>query len=651
MTKAKRGSKRLRRSESFLGIHFDFHAGHDCTEVGKNVSRRIIENIIKQVRPDYIQCDCKGHPGIASYPTKVGYPAPNFVRDQLRIWREVTAKRGVALYVHYSGVMDKEAVKHHPSWARVDGNGRRDDSRTSVFGPYVDKLLIPQLKELCDEYGVDGVWVDGDCWATAHDYSKGALAAFRKETGIRTVPKKPDEKHFLAFTESCREGYRGYLRHYVDELHAHKADFQVCSNWAFTSFMPEPVTANVDFISGDYPLQNSVNAARFEARSMARQGKPWDLMAWSFASRWTEQSSTKCLPQLQQEAAIVLALGGGFQAYFKQKRDGSIYGWTMKLMAEVARFCRARQKFCHRAASVPQIGLIFATAAFYRKSARVFGARDELVPIRGVLQMLLDGQNAVEILMEHHLTGRRHEYPLLVLPEWEYLEPSFKKELLEYARNGGNLLVIGPKASALFKKELGVEFLGEPAVRRQWLEHDGWMCGLLTETQSVKLKRGTKAFGRLYPSNDMTDPHGVATSIKRFGKGRIAAVYMNLGERYVNARTHVSRNFLDALVRKLFPRPMVEVNGSHHVDVTVNRLDGKLMVNLVNTAGPHGNQNVYVWDEVPPLGALSITIRTGRKPKRLSLQPGNRRLRYAFSDGAIRCTLPRLEIHEIIVVE
>ena len=47
--------------------------------------------------------------------------------------------------------------------------------------------------------------------------------------------------------------------------------------------------------------------------------------------------------QLEREAAVVLALGGGFQAYFQQKRDGSIHDERMPVMGEVAKFCRARQ--------------------------------------------------------------------------------------------------------------------------------------------------------------------------------------------------------------------------------------------------------------------------------------------------------------------
>ena len=89
--------KRLRRSESFLGIHFDFHAGEDCTEIGKNTTPEMIEAVVKTVRPDYVQCECKGHAGFSSYPTKVGNPAPGIAADALRIWREATAENGVSL--------------------------------------------------------------------------------------------------------------------------------------------------------------------------------------------------------------------------------------------------------------------------------------------------------------------------------------------------------------------------------------------------------------------------------------------------------------------------------------------------------------------------------------------------------------------------
>ena len=71
--------KRLRRSESFFGLHFDFHAGEDCKEVGKNVTPEMVKAILDAAKPDYVQCDCKGHRGFTSYPTILGNGAPGFV--------------------------------------------------------------------------------------------------------------------------------------------------------------------------------------------------------------------------------------------------------------------------------------------------------------------------------------------------------------------------------------------------------------------------------------------------------------------------------------------------------------------------------------------------------------------------------------------
>ena len=77
--------KRLKRGDGYFGVHFDFHAGKDCTEVGKNTTRKMVETILDILQPDYVQTDCKGHPGLTSYPTRVGNQAPGFVGDPLKV--------------------------------------------------------------------------------------------------------------------------------------------------------------------------------------------------------------------------------------------------------------------------------------------------------------------------------------------------------------------------------------------------------------------------------------------------------------------------------------------------------------------------------------------------------------------------------------
>jgi hypothetical protein len=179
----------------------------------------------------------------------------------------------------------------------------------------------------------------------------------------------------------------------------------------------------------------------------------------------------------------------------------------------------------------------------------------------------------------------------------------------------------------------------------------GWLAGLKTVCQDFRCGQGAEPFGKLYASNSPDGPGAPAASVTPYGKGQIAAIYFNLGSRYHDAATPASRKFLTALVRRLFPEPIVEVKGSQYVDVTVNRIGGKLAVNLVNTAGQHNSRSVAVFDEIPPIGPLEITLRLPDRPERITLQPDGRDMPFDYYAGQARLVLPRLEIHSILVVE
>jgi len=591
---------KLRRDESFLGIHFDFHAGADCNEVGIHTTPAMIDSIIDMVHPDYLQTDCKGHPGYTSYPTKIGNPAPGIIGDPLKIWREVTERRGVGLYMHYSGVWDTRALELHPEWAAVKADGTRDKDKTSVFGPYVDKLLIPQLKELAGEYGVDGVWVDGECWATVPDYGERAVKLFREETGLDDVPKSASDPHWFEWMQFHREGFRRYLRHYTAAVHAEYPDFQICSNWAFTNHQSEPVSVALDFLSGDYSPNNSVNSARFAARYLVHQGIPWDLMAWSFSYNPLPREQKPAV-QLKREAAVVLALGGGFQAYYTQNRDGSVRIKELEVMAEVAKFARERQAWCHHSVQIPQVALLQSTENYRRN------AGGSLFPqykgaAQGILECLLEAQHSVDIVSEGTLLPDMSRFPLIVIPESEDIAPSFRLDLMDYVRSGGSLLVLGKGASEQFAALAGIALSSESAV------------------------------------------------IQPFGKGKIGIIPAAVGDEYEKSGDVALKKRVNDAVKALFPNPLVEVSGSPYVDVSVSKLqNGKLAVHLVNTSGDHKKAGII--NEIPPVGPLKISIRCDKKPAALTLQPSGKSLNFSYIDGKAVVTVEQIDIYDILIIE
>ena len=64
-----------KRRDSFLGFHFDYHAKPEYGVQGATLKEENIREICRTLKPDFIQIDCKGHPGWASYPSKIACAA------------------------------------------------------------------------------------------------------------------------------------------------------------------------------------------------------------------------------------------------------------------------------------------------------------------------------------------------------------------------------------------------------------------------------------------------------------------------------------------------------------------------------------------------------------------------------------------------
>ncbi|HAQ17949.1 MAG TPA: hypothetical protein DCR40_01795 [Prolixibacteraceae bacterium] len=642
--------EKLRRSDCFFGVHFDLHASEDITDAGRTLTPEMVDTFLTKVRPDFIQIDCKGHPGITSYPTKVGYHVKGFQKDPLKLWREVTEKNKVALFMHYSGVWDGKACTEHPDWAIVKANGEKSTQKTSFFSPYLDQLMIPQLKELSGEYHVDGAWVDGECWAVEPDYSEKAIQEWTRRTGFTTVPKTKNDPNYAEYIEYNRSLFRDHMRKYINAIHEFDPNFQITSNWAYSSLMPEKVEINVDFLSGDVTPQNGVFRSAFEARCLAPQGKPWDLMAWGFSWNGAKMPmSDKSIIQLKQEAAEIMAMGGGVQFYFQQNRDLSLKPWLAGKLSEIGNFCRERQTYCHKAIAVPQVALLYPTKSYLKNSSSAYSFPTD--NLQATLYALLDNQLSVEVMMEHNLSGKMSRYPVIVIPECDYIDPALLIELHEYAQNGGNLLIIGAETSGIFARELGIQSANTTDEKTWFISAANRLGGVSSKIRSVELGSDSKVISSFYNSNDYRDQSKtVASSIRQVGKGKIAAIYFNAGTAYSQYKTPIIRDFIAETLARLSPEKMIEVTGSHLVHVAVNKLKGKIMINLINVAGEHTNQAAIAYDEIPPITDLTVTIKSAAKPAKIILQPEGKEMQFSWSNGKSSVLIPKLGIHSILEI-
>jgi hypothetical protein len=645
-------SSSIARKDAFFGLHFDLHPQATDTSLGADISEENIRALLERVRPDYVQYDCKGHAGWAGYPTTVGWASPGIVKDSLAVWRKTTRDLGVGLFIHYSGVWDSKAIAEHPDWARIGPDGKRDPNATSVFGPYVDELLIPQLKEVTEKYGLDGVWADGECWGTQLDYSPRALASWKKETGYRDAPKDRSDPRWLEWKMFHRRAFESYLAHWIDAVHAANPALQLTSNWMYTTFAPKPVTAKLDFLSGDYSPGLSIDRARVEARYLASTGMPWDLMAWGFDKGKDLGWSIKPAEHLEQEAAVVLMQGGGFQIYHNPTRAGYLVEPIIAQEEAVAAFCRAREAASHKSSTVPQVALLLSSESFWDKSDAVFAPwGDVFLELEGALHALLNLHYSVDILAEHQLQPRLREFPLVVIPDSHKLTDEFRKALIDYVDQGGSLLLLGEKCARLFEPILGAELEGGPAEKAVEFVSSSGVTNANGLWQIVKLATA-QAVGFVYPTRDTRKDGEIAATVNSFGKGKVGAVYGPVASIYFRSHHPWLREFIGGLAAELFPNPVVRVEGPYCLDLSLRiTRDGRLSVHLLNTAGMPLPDRYGFTDFIPPLEDIRLTVKTPAKPKSVTWIPDGGTLEWSWSNGLLKVTVPKLKIHSVVVID
>ena len=262
-----------------VGFHYDLHVTNNDTDIGAHCDPEELARMLELAGATYVQTDSKGHPGLTSWfsKTPAASVGPGVVNDWVLAWCKATKELGLPLHCHYSGIWDVSAGSKHPEWCIVGPNGTPVNTggcfgmkspsgdKMCPRGPYVDELMIPQMMELIDHYGVDGFWVDGDLWGMQPCYCSRCRAAFKAKTGIAEPPEADSDPHWPQWWNFTRESFEQYVTRYCDAVHRHKPGVLVCSNWLQTFQNPGEPKVPTDWISGDNASTWALDNCRLEA--------------------------------------------------------------------------------------------------------------------------------------------------------------------------------------------------------------------------------------------------------------------------------------------------------------------------------------------------------------------------------------------------
>lgn len=637
---------------AFFGLHYDLHPNAKDTQLGEETTYEHIRAMLEKVKPDFVQYDCKGHPGWSGYPTKIGSPSPGIVNDALRVWREVTRDMGIPLSIHYSGVWDTRAIELHPEWARINERGKPDPNYTSRLSGYAEELMIPQLLEVIQEYDIDGMWIDGENWASLPDWSEACQALFTEKTGITEIPRRPNDPYWDEWLAFHRELFVTHVKRYVEAVHAVKPSCMVTSNWMYSVRQPEEPEAPIDYLSGDFDWSFGSERAMAEARFISSRGKPWDLMAWAFLQTNNQGWTLKTAVHLCQEVSTVLAQGGAIFIYNTPQRTGRLTEWHQDILAEVAQFCRKRQPVCHKTVPIPQVAVLHSESSYYKNNSPLFNFGSANHAMEGAMFALLENGYSVDILNEATLARKMNDYPMIVIPEAAYVPQDFRSALQSYVREGGKIVLTGAHVAEMYEELAGVQKTDKPP-RDGWLPAGNGAVRVHGLYQPIQCTTATELAFLLYeqdPERNRLD--FPASTLNLYGKGSVVAIHGPIFENYYNCRYPLMRRFIGDSIKALGDEDLIRLEGPWYIEMAARTKDDKILIQLVNrSVSGYLSPSRHIVEHVPDAGPFTLHIPMATKPRRCYAAPDPVGVEWNWHEGTLSAHIGGLSIHNVLVIE
>jgi hypothetical protein len=390
----------------------------------------------------------------------------------------------------------------------------------------------------------------------------------------------------------------------------------------------------------------------------------WDFYASHGLTEPFSPWVTKPVQMLQQEAAVVVALGGQVQACDAPwspcgLRTGQHVPWRMRRLHEMGRFVKARRTLCQDTETIPQMAVLHSE---HHAHATVTGRNlfwnVDVAPVEGAVFSLLENHYGVDVLDEWALLPRLAEFPVVVAPEQHAMSSEMVTALKAYVAQGGNLLLTGAAALDRFGKDfLGVT-LGSLVERTTYhLPAADGATPVYSATWRLLEPAGARALCSL-GTTPLLDEHLLShpgATLNRHGKGKVLYVPGDLFRDFAANRYSLTRALVGELTRSLAGRLSIHVRGPSCIDVVLRRRGGKTVIHLINRASGIPNQpNNGAVDEIPPVGPVTIAWRRTLRPHKIRLAFEKARFDWRHIDthgGTLLVTVPSVHIHAAVVVE
>lgn len=622
---------------------------------------------------------------VANYPTDLPYHHrnPHLEGDLVRsvLYRAHAAKIRFIARFDFSKIHESIAEKH-PEWLYVSEAGRtvsyNGQVHACINGAYQQECLFRILEEALHRYPFDGLFFNMIGYVT-HDYSgnhhgicqcRACKERFRAWSG-EELPKTDDG------SPTFRK-YEAFRRETTDDLFLRVKDFLRSKGPTLAVCTYTPAGVDIVRRESNDPLGTWLYSASDNVKSVLGT---WRNKAVSNASvhfpayPWRHASVSPSLTRLR--VAQDMIHGGWLDHYVIGHLGNQEDRASLERVAEVFRFHARHDRWFRRTSSAAEVLL-------------VRGDREEY---RGWFRILAESRVAFDVMEPAGLDEREIErprrlsdYAVLILPEPRRWSDAAAGKLDAYVEKGGRLILSGSRTARLAGgsgEKPALESTGFVTTGETIARAPGTYLRVKAEDKTALGSGALKDLDLVYLDGDLVPcaPRGDAAPhlayippamfgppekcyyrkvsdipaliVNRAGRGSAATFPWGIGAHYDRWSHHGHAALARGVVHDALGfRPRLDVGGSPLIEVSHRREVGERggfeWVGLVNVSG----QNGTVFHDPIPMTQIPFALQTDRKPRAVRALGAERPLEFVYTeDRWVRCLVPRLASHEIVLIE
>lgn len=655
---------------NFRQVHLDFHTSEKIDGIGSRFSKKQFQEALKVGHVNSITLFSKCHHGWAYHPSDANEMHPGLSFDLLQAQIEAAHEIGVKTPVYLSAGLDEKTAKKHPDWLthHRDENGNLYVPDFSNPGyhtfcmntPYLPYLLA-QIKEVCERYDADGIFLD--IMAVRKCYCPTCVAQLIAEG------KDPsNEANVLDLAERVYANYCRSVRETIDSVKPglpvfHNGGHIVNGRRDLASFNTHLELESLP--TGGWGYDHFPLSARY-AQGL---GMEFLGMTGKFHESWGEFGGFKHKNALRYEAALAAANGAKSSVGDQLAPNGEMDMATYRLIGAAYKELEEKEPWLDNAYPKADIALFSteAAATYYNTTdeARVSGAT------AGAARMLLEGHYLFDVV---DFESDFNKYSVLILPDSVRLDDGFQNKIQSFVKNGGKLLATGTagleKEHDRFVFDLGAEFVGKNEFRPDYMRPDFEIPDMdrsdyIIYAQGYRCKAtGEESASRRDPYFNRTAEHFCshrhAPSSGNYSGAGItfgndgAYIGWEIFTEYATRGPLIAKRAVTHVLDKLLSEKktlVTDLPAQGVVTLMEQSEKSRLVCHTLYAVPVKRGNGVEVIEDIVPIFNTSVKIKTDKYIKKVYLAPTGEELPFICENGIISFTVPKIECAQITVLD